>query len=1407
MTAVTNSLTRLSTALQGLQNSQSAVGQIGTLARELNQLTTIGNMRNLNAAARSLQRIPAALSQINSGNLSALNRLVSAFAPLQNFARITNFNNAVNTLRRLPQIVAGLNPTMLVSFTQKMQQLVAALAPLATSIAAIQGAFQTLPSNIRNVLNAGERLEQNTNKMTVSFNALHVQLLAVYYATQGFQQAAAGWIHEAMNYEENVNLFTVSMGKYYEEAMAYAEAVSDAFGIDVSQWIRNQGVFMSMLTGFGHTTDAAYEMSKGLTELAYDLSSFFNISLDSEDGALFKVQSGIAGELEPLRRLGFALSEASLQEVAFANGVDLSIEKMTEAQKATLRYTAMVQQAAAMGVIGDLSRTLVTPANMVRILQQQFTQLARALGQVFIPILQVTLPWIQAITIVLTEAAQALALFMGFEMAEIDYSGIGLEDNVGAGAIDTSGIDSVADSADDAGSSLKGAKEAAEELKSATLGFDELNIIRPDSADSGSGGSGGKGAKGGAGGLAGNGYGADLGLELESLWDTTMLESVNEKAEAIVKTLKDFLKQAKKVGEVIWDFRDILTAGVVLFALNKLWKRVKTIWAAFLAIKIIDELLTYFRVLRAEGKTFRQSMTGSLDEVRSGFTRMQKAAVVSIAAVLELMVVKSAVEGMLLGTKDLAVGFTEIGIAVGIAAGAMYLMLGPMGLVIAGVTALIGVLWGANAAAEELRKQTAMESFFEAGEGTYTFKELEESYTKLANSVTINMDKIVKSSDDMKVAKANAESAADGVDNFAHAIQLGAYTAEEAIPEILRLLETLASEAETLMDATYTSITTALIGSFGASLEAMGHDVPATVAMFREVYSEAKGELGEIELAIADLNKKYEDGSISAEDYALSLTGMTDEYRDLLGLNIPEFTNNLQGLKDGLDWSDLEKDGMLDSKKIDEFFTNVSGTADGAQKEINKYFDDIKASLNNAKSWSDDPEYKLEIDKLLALNEDARKDQLSKVNSGITDIFDNIQGDMLAKVASVANSAREEYGNLPWWQKMLMTEQEYVSGALSDYQKNVAEPVAKKVEETMEELGLDGEVWGVEAMSSVHDAMFDWITTGEGSALVYGKDATAAINEILKEMGMDTLPVAEQLGTDTMQGYFNAAEDEITEKEGSWKEWFGWLPNWAKEILGIQSPSTVFYAIGSDTWQGFWNACKDKWNVLRNWFASNVQPKLTKQYWLTKLDTMRQAINEKLAEVKNAANAKWVEIRTWYNTNIAPKFTTQYWKTKFGGILDGANSVLADLKKKFENFTAKVKTPHMEWTTTPATGLVKKTLEALNLPASIPKLSVSWYAQGGFPNMGELFVAREAGPELVGSIGGRTAVANNDQIVTAVSEGVYRAVLAAMGQQGNNGEMNVNVYLDGKQITSAVEKTQSERGRTVMGTQLGYGWR
>lgn len=102
---------------------------------------------------------------------------------------------------------------------------------------------------------------------------------------------------------------------------------------------------------------------------------------------------------------------------------------------------------------------------------------------------------------------------------------------------------------------------------------------------------------------------------------------------------------------------------------------------------------------------------------------------------------------------------------------------------------------------------------------------------------------------------------------------------------------------------------------------------------------------------------------------------------------------------------------------------------------------------------------------------------------------------------------------------------------------------------------------------------------------------------------------------------------------------------------------------------------------------------------------------------------------------------------------------------------------------------------------TIPRISNVQLAAGGFPKQGQMFFAREAGPELVGTIGSRSAVVNNEQIVDSVSQGVYNAVRAALsaGNSGGSNPLRVNLYLDSKQITSAVEKVQRERGLSLVG--------
>ena len=87
------------------------------------------------------------------------------------------------------------------------------------------------------------------------------------------------------------------------------------------------------------------------------------------------------------------------------------------------------------------------------------------------------------------------------------------------------------------------------------------------------------------------------------------------------------------------------------------------------------------------------------------------------------------------------------------------------------------------------------------------------------------------------------------------------------------------------------------------------------------------------------------------------------------------------------------------------------------------------------------------------------------------------------------------------------------------------------------------------------------------------------------------------------------------------------------------------------------------------------------------------------------------------------------------------------------------------------------------------------FAAGGFPDEGELFMAREGGiPEMVGRIGNRTAVANNDQIVAAISDGVFSAVVSAMGSSGGS-NTPVNIYLDGSVIAKSTTKYQRQFAR------------
>ena len=269
------------------------------------------------------------------------------------------------------------------------------------------------------------------------------------------------------------------------EGNGFWTTAQDMMGIDAAEAIKYQGVFESLMTGMGTTREQAELMSQQMTQLGYDLSSFFNISVEE---SMLKIQSGISGELEPLRRVGYDLSVARLQQDAYNMSIDENVSAMTQAEKVQLRYYEIMNQQTQ--VHGDLARTLNSPANQMRILSAQVQILARNFGAILLPVLNAVVPVLTAIVKKLQQAIIAVASFfhLGIEKYFVDD----LENKV-----DYSSITGAGDAIDDAADSTQKASAAAKEWKKQLMGFDEINNISPQS-DSSSGSSSGAGAGGGS---------------------------------------------------------------------------------------------------------------------------------------------------------------------------------------------------------------------------------------------------------------------------------------------------------------------------------------------------------------------------------------------------------------------------------------------------------------------------------------------------------------------------------------------------------------------------------------------------------------------------------------------------------------------------------------------------------------------------------------------------------------------------------------------------------------------------------------------------------------------------------------------------------------------------------------------
>lgn len=506
-----NQIAALNKALSG----SGAVGQkLKSIAAGLKAISDVGTVKIPKSLGTNMQSLGTALSGISDGDIDKLYNVADALRPLSELEG-AHMRSYINQLSAFPDVVRELRAADIDEFSNQMTRLANALRPFATEMQHVADGFSAMPSRIQRLITTTEKYNNTVNKGSTQTSRFGISLKSIKTAgvvagIRMIRQGISKAITESNAYQEDLNLFTASMGQYAKEAQEYAENVGEIMGIDPAKWMRNQGVFNTLLSGFGSVADRSYLMSKNLTQLGYDISSFFNISVED---AMQKLQSGVSGELEPLRRLGYDLSQAKLEQTALTLGIEKSVSAMTQAEKAELRYYAIMTQVTT--AQGDMARSLDAPANQLRIFQAQLTQASRAIGNIFIPILQKILPIAIAVLRIVRELADAIAKLFHFKLTEIDYSGVG---NLASGA-------------EDAAAGFDDATSAAKELKKSVMGFDELNILNGNTAS----GSGSAGVSGGR------------GFDFE-LPEYGFLNDVSKQADEVTQKLKNALPWILAIG-------------------------------------------------------------------------------------------------------------------------------------------------------------------------------------------------------------------------------------------------------------------------------------------------------------------------------------------------------------------------------------------------------------------------------------------------------------------------------------------------------------------------------------------------------------------------------------------------------------------------------------------------------------------------------------------------------------------------------------------------------------------------------------------------------------------------------------------------------------------------------------------
>lgn len=352
------------------------------------------------------------------------------------------------------------------TFSQRMARLVAQCKKVAPKLAEVS-------RSARNVADFFGRCAQKTRAFANALSSANKSTSLFRTALKGLAaervaEALSEGIRQSISYVENLNLFTVAMGKAVDEGNKFVDTMQELYGMDPSNIMRYAGNFYQLATAIEMPSEAATKLSLGFTKMTNDISSLFNVDIET---VFENMSSGLQGMSRAVTKYGMDIRKTTLQQEALSLGITENVASMSEANRIGLRYIVMMKQAA--NATGDFAANIETPANQLRIFKEQMTQLGRAIGDFFIKPLRVALQYVNGFIMAVRSILVFIRKLLGLE-TDFQTRTEGVGDSLGGA---TDGIDAIGDSA----------KDATKELKGMLAPFDELNVISQKTSDASSG--------------------------------------------------------------------------------------------------------------------------------------------------------------------------------------------------------------------------------------------------------------------------------------------------------------------------------------------------------------------------------------------------------------------------------------------------------------------------------------------------------------------------------------------------------------------------------------------------------------------------------------------------------------------------------------------------------------------------------------------------------------------------------------------------------------------------------------------------------------------------------------------------------------------------------------------------------